>query len=209
MPWLKAIPAALKLVPSWVWYLLLGAIACHFALAWHAGKVRAHDQAVIAARDAQWQKRLDSEHAAAISYRTKYEQAQAELSQTLKEKHDAQVRSNASDASDLRLRGPGKAAAPDCGPGYHPSPPAAVVRPERDTAGADVAAGQVPSADGVAGVPVAAGSTVRDQSFAIVPWSWLVDRAQEFDNLLDEVKTDHEWHRQHEAEWEKMRAGKP
>lgn len=192
----------LKSVPRWAWIALAVIALLVAGIIWHQRHLRAHDaalvKATIATRDQQWRDALAKAHSAAIAARTRHEAAAAKISTTLKGQHDAQVRSNASDARDLQLRGPGKAAA-NCGFGDHPGVPAAAGQPGRPAGGAGAAAGQVPAADGLAGLPA--------ERFAIVPWSWLVEEvAQPADDSRTEVLTWRNWYAQQFTAWERMRA---
>jgi hypothetical protein len=167
------------------------------AIIWHQHKLHAHDAALVKAtiekRDQQWHDALAKAHATAVAARTKHEAAATKISTTLKGQHDAQVRSNASDARDLQLRGPGKAAA-YCGSGDHPGVPAAASRP--------AGPGSAPGA--------AAGSLPANDRLALVPWSWLVDEvARPADDSSAEVLTWRNWYAQQAAAWERMRSQAP
>jgi hypothetical protein len=206
-------------VPKAVWEALTVAAYALALIAAHQHYVHAHDQALvkatIARRDGQWLDQLAKSHAAAVAARTKTEAAAAKISTDTKGIHDAQVSHNAVDARDLQLRGPGKAAAAAyCGPGGHPGVPAAAGRHVEAAAGADAAAGEVHPGNGLAGVPQApvgnqpgpATSESGAPALAVVPWSWLVDRGQEFDDLLAEATAWRTWHPKEAALLEKMRS---
>jgi hypothetical protein len=204
--------AFVKRVPRWVWIALAIVLALVAVLIWHQHKVRAHDAALVKAtidkRDRQWRDQLAKSHAAAIAARTRHEAIATKISTDTKGIHDAQVRNNAASAHDLQLRGPGKAAAANCGPGYYPGVPAASGRPEQYSSGADASAAEVHSRNGVSSVSVAPGGVLRapGSDFAVVPWSWLVDRGKEFDDLLADDRAFRTWYPKEAAEWERMRA---
>lgn len=197
MTWLTAIPGALRLVPRWVWLALAIAIAWHFALSWHAGKIRAHDVAVIAKRDAQWQTRLDAAHAAALDWRGQAERAGAEIATMKRKLNDEENRRIRAAADDLRLHGPGKAAAPaNCRPGDRAGLSAG--------AGRSDAAGR-PSNDAPAAVPAGDGSA----DWAVVPWGWLVGRGEQADVGRAEVLTWRGWYADQVAAWNRLRSQAP
>jgi hypothetical protein len=201
MTWLTAIPGALKLVPRWVWYALLAAFAWHLALSWHAGKVKAHDAAIVAAHDAQWQVRLAAERDHALAVARNAEQTAAKINAKLKDSHNAQVRHNAADADDLLLRGPGAAAsAAHCRPVDRPGFSAGAGQPRGGGDAGGAAASSLHPADGLSGLPAS--------DFAVVPWSWLVDFARQADDSRAEVLTWRDWYDRQAAAWDKMRAQK-
>lgn len=166
---LTAIRAGLGLVPRWIWLLLAAAFVYHFALSWHAAQVKAHDQTVITARDAAWQKRLADERAAAIAWKGRFDAQLAEISRLQRKVTDEQNRRIAADATALRLRGAGAAAAPaNCRPGA--------------AAGlAGVASGHVAQPGAAADAPAAMPAGDGSGQWAIVPWNWLVDVVSERD----------------------------
>ena len=168
-------------VPSWLIYAALGALAIGGALLWHGHAVKvARHEGVVAGRaeaDAAWQGAFDKMHDAADLFRTAYERRSSQLADELRKSHDQKVLDNARLADALSLRGPGKAAS-RCGPG-------------RDTGLSAPAGGhgQAPASPDAPRDPVPA-----EDGFAIVPWGWLVERAQERDDLLDEVLTWRDWY---------------
>jgi hypothetical protein len=191
MTWLRAVPGALGLVPRWVWYALAAALAWHFVLAWHRAEVRAHDTEILAARDAQWQARLDELRDHSIATARNAEAQAAKINTKLKDIHDAQVRSDATDAHDLLVRGPGKAAAPaGCRPVGAAGIPGAAGGPERADRAADPAANPLHPDDGL----------------ALVPWSWLVQEVgQPADGSRAEVIAWRGWYGDFSAWWEDYR----
>lgn len=196
-----------KRAPRWAWiaFAVVAALVGGYFL--HQHKAHAHDTALVKAtidkRDQLWRDALAKAHAGAIASRARTEAAGAKISTTLKGKHDAQVRSNASDARDLQLRGPGKAAV-DCRLGDHPGLPAAAGQPGRPAGGANAAAAEVHPADRLAGLPAGARG-----DFAVIPWSWLVEQGREADDSRAEVLTWRAWYDQQAAAWERMRSQTP
>jgi hypothetical protein len=207
MPWLTAIPGALKLVPKWVWYALALALAWHFALSWHRGQVKAHDADIVAARDAQWQARFDAMRAKADDVRRKAEALSAQISTTLKDQNDATNRHIAVDAGDLRLRGPGAAAAIGCRPGDHPGLSAAAGQP--GAAGDQrphAAASALPGGNRRTDVTPVPGAGISDDAQAAVPWRWLVGRAEQADLDRAEVLTWRDWYARQTEAWQRLRS---
>lgn len=201
--------AALAKVPSWVWYLLAGALAIGIAMFLHHGAVKRHDKALvqttIEARDKLWQARFDAERAQALKITQAATALQAKITANAKEKHDAQVSNNAALAHDIGLRGPGKAAAIGCRPIPYSTLPTAPGGPQQSAPGANAPTAQVPADDGIPGMPIAASGAVRDSSLALVPWSWLTVQGQSFDDLLAEDHAWRDWWPKQQAVYESMR----
>jgi hypothetical protein len=193
MPWLTAIPGALRLVPRWVWYALAAVLAWHFALTWHARQVTAHDRTVIAARDAQWQARFDQMRQSALAWKGEAEVRAANISTLTRKLNDEENRRIAADADGLRVRGPGAATAAGCRPVDRPALPAAGGQPGAQPGPGAHAAAAVPAGDGL----------------AVVPWDWLVDVVEQADGNRAEVLTWHAWYDQQAAAWETMRQHPP
>lgn len=187
MGWLKAAGAAMKLVPNYVWYALFGALALHFALGWHSGKVKAHDAATIAARDAYWNDRIQAVAKQAAGIRDKAENTARQITEKVRTDNENQARIIAADAGALRLRGPG-AASDDCR--------------SVDHSGIPVAAG---GAGQGGGAGAAARPQVPDGDRASVSWRWLVNSAEQADLNRAEVLSWRSWYQQQAAAWEKMR----
>lgn len=197
MTWLTAIPGALRLVPRWVWLALACAIAAHFVLAWHAGQVKAHDQSIVAARDAQWQARLDQMRRDADAWKAKAEGLQRTISEQQRKLNDEENRRIAAVDADLRLRGPGQAAAPaGCRPVNPAGVPAGAGRPEPRADAADAAGSGMSGEDG-------------QTQWAVVPWRWVVGRSTESDLNRAEVLTWRSWYQQQWKAWEQLRQAPP
>jgi hypothetical protein len=146
---------------------------------------------------AEFQKTLARESAQAKTDRQALESVQAENANLERKAHETVVANDAADAAALRLHGPGLAAAGNCRPVDHPGPSAA--------AGGHIEAAPVAD-DAGPQVPPANGQGLSDGD-AIVPWSWLVARAQEHDDLLDTERTRRDDDVKQRAAWEKFRAG--
>lgn len=144
---------------------------------WH-GKGKALDQRdkaradLILLRDDIAQAQTD-----AHNWKLAHDGHASTISKLKGELYEQELRRNAAVATDLRLRGPGKAAT--C-PGREFNPGMAIT-PDRQggtPAQPDAPGNQVPARDG----------------FAVVPWGWLVNRAEDHDRLLSEVKIWRSWH---------------
>jgi hypothetical protein len=186
---IASIFGAFKLVPRWIWYLLAAALAWHFALAWHAGRVKAHDRDVIATRDAYWNARIVELAEKAQRIRIDAEARAAEITEKVRSNNESQARVIASDAGALRVRGPGQAAATSCRSVDHPGLPATASGARADGGLADDAGPAVPSSDR-----------------ATVPWRWLVNRAEQSDLNRAEVIAWRDWYQAQAAAWANLRA---
>lgn len=171
---------------------LIGAIALGLAVwgavAWHGGKadaaIKSAVDAALTRRDAEWQASFDSMKNTAGIWKGRAKAASGKLADERKARHEEDLRRIGALADDLRLRGPGQAAAGACRrPGSDPALRAATGGYIAAAAGPDAPGDRMPAQDG------------RDQ-FAIVRWDWLVRRGEEFDALLSEATT---W-RAHDAE---------
>lgn len=179
---------ALKLVPKWVWILLAAALVWRFALGWHSGQIKEHDRQVIAERDAYWKTQIAAVHAEAVAVRRQAEAVSAQITEKVRTDHESETRAIAADAGALRVRGPG-AASVSCRPSDHP--------------GVSVAASGAGRGPAVAN---AAGSEAVTGAGAVVPWNWLVNRAEQHDALRAETLAWRSWYQQQSTAWEKMRA---
>jgi hypothetical protein len=162
-----------KGLPSWAWIAAAAVAALVGGTFLHQHKAHQHDTALvkvtIAKRDGQWMKRLADEHAAGRAWKGQAEAQLTKVAQLQRKLTDEETARIAADATALRLRGAGKAAAPA---GCRPVDPA---RLPAATGGHVAQPG--PAAD--AGTEVPAGDG-QDQ-WAIVPWDWLVDVVSERD----------------------------
>lgn len=188
--------------PRVLWAVL--ALAAIFALVlWHNHAVNAArsegHKAGATESDVKWQTAFDTMHTAALDWKRAYELTGDKLADELRNAHDQTLDRNAADAADLRLRGAGKAAA-RCGPGSNTFMAQGPGGQGPDPAGSGAPAGPLPAENG------------PDQ-FAIVPWSWIVQQAEEHDSLLDEVKTWRAWddaqRKAHDDAVEKLKAMQP
>lgn len=109
----------------------------------------------------------------------------AGISAQLRKANDEESRAIHGDAGTLRLSGPGRAV---CRP-VAPAAPGGRVAPVAK--------------------PDAAGPALPPDDSAAVPWSWLVDRAEEHDELLAEVKAWRQWHDQVLQAWPKNTGAAP
>lgn len=164
---------------------LIGALALALlawaAISWFDGQLDQARREGRAAADTEWRVAISAANEAARQWKTAYEFKAAEVATYRRSAHEKALARNAAAADDLRLHGPGRAAAGDCksidraGYGTATGGPAATAARPHDPAS------PLPPADG------------PDQ-FAIVPWIWLTGRARDFDDLRDEVITWRTWY---------------
>ncbi len=129
-------------------------------------------------RDAAWQGAFDLMKQTSEKWKAGFEAKARALADEERKHHEQDLRRNAAVADDLRLRGPGAATAPRCRPIGDPGPGTAASGAVSAPAGPDAPGPDVPA----------------DGGQAIVPWGWLVQRAQEHDDLLSEVSTWRRWY---------------
>ena len=184
-PMLRAsLGGLIKGLPRGVWYALAAALVLLGAWWWHAHAVSsaraAGEAAGRAAADKDWNAAFDTMKAAADQWKRNYQASSAQLARTIGERHVQEIATNAAAADDLRLRGPGKAAA--CrGPGGDPGLAARTGRSDPAGPPGDAAPGGVPAPD-------------RPTDWAVVPWGWLVNEAEEKDALRSEVTGWRSWY---------------
>lgn len=194
---LTGVRAFVERVPRWVWIALAIAAILVAGWIWHGRQMAAHDAdltaRVTAARDAQWQKRLDDAHADALRQRGDFDAAAKHITELQRKLTDEENRHIAADRADLRLHGPGKAAAaPGCRPGDHPGLAGIAGRPVAQPGPAAHAGTEVPAGDGPG-------------QFAVVPWNWLVDVVAERDAFRIEAIGWRTRDYMLAQEWERMR----
>lgn len=173
-------------IPPRVLWALVAMAAILGAVLWHNHAVESAREAGVEAgklaRDSYWKDEIAFQREAARNWKTAVDHKSATISILKGQLHDQELRDNSAVADDLRLRGPGKAGA--CpGRGGDPGVPARAGANGQPAAPADAPPGEVPDGD-------------RN---AIVPWGWLVARAEDHDELLSEVKTWRSWHRDQQA----------
>lgn len=122
----------------------------------------------------------------AVDLKTKIDTLSSSLTAVIKERNDEQNRRIAADVSALRLSGPGKAVCPG-----NPGAAAAPVRQQQAAAAAD-----------------APGSPLPPSDRAAVSWAWLVQRAQEHDELLSKVQSVIDQRSRLEQSWPQAEAPK-
>jgi len=135
-----------------------------------------------------WKAADERDHATAVNYRRQLdteteknkaaEKQTAQISKQLRDRTDEENRRIAGDADTLRLRGPGKAVCPGV-----PTSPSGHEQAAPDTN--------------------VAGPSLPTDERAAVPWDWLVQRAQEHDELLNENKAWRDWRDQVLKVWPK------
>lgn len=173
-------------IPGWVWkaaaaLLLLGGLYW-----WHSSAVSsAYDRGEVAGKAAEkkeWQVAFAAMKRAAYHWRDEAEAGSDRITELTGALHDQNRRDINARADDLRLRGPGKAAA--CGrPGADPSLSSSPGGQGSATSPADAPPDRVPAPD----------------RFAIVPWGWLVKSGEDHDELRNEVMTWRSWHDKQKA----------
>lgn len=186
----------LQSIPPRIWYALAIMALLFGVIWWHGSQVNAARKEGKQAGRAEVQAELELWKQAARDWKRATDSKSQTISILTGERYNEDLRRNAAVADDLRLRGPGKAAA------CHGS--------RRDTGVAGAAGGPespAPSPDAPRG-PVPAGD-----GFAVVPWGWLVERAEDHDRLLAESKAWRSWYdgqrRVHEAAVAALRAKMP
>lgn len=191
LPGLRAAVAGIcRAIPPKVW-LALACIALLAGAVWYHG--RAVDRARAEGREAanlQWQGAFDTAHRAALQWRAAYQDTSTRLATIRKEAHETERRRIAADADTLRLRGPGRAAAPVCGridpAGLSPAP-GGPERPDRP--------GNAPLAPLPDGEPM-----------AIVPWRDLTRWGEQADQWRSEALTWRTWYYEQRAAHDAARA---
>lgn len=182
-PALRSVLAGLlgQIPPRVIWALvamgmILGAVLWYN----HAiGRAFANGrEAGVTEANAKWKAAFDQQRRASLQWKRNYQEQSALLTSQIGERYAQDLRRNDALADDLRLRGPGRAAA--CSGSVH-SP-----RVASGTGGHD----ETPSGPNAPGDQVPA-----DDRNAIVPWGWLVRKAEDHDDLLAEVNA---W-RSHDA----------
>ena len=166
--------------------VLWAVVAIFGAVLWHGHVVDvARKDGVKAgklAANAEWKAAFDTQRAASQQWKRNFEARGSRINDLIGAQHDQNLRDIGVFADDQRLRGPGKAAAcsrPGADSGLSSGPGAG----GRPIAPADAPADQMPAGD----------------RRAIVPWGWLVTRAEEHDQLLSEVTAWRSWHGQQKA----------
>lgn len=171
---LAVIGGVLKAIPPKVWLALAALAFVCGLLWWHNHEVKAaYNRGYATAtveRDAKWSASFDTMHGAAQTYAAAFNQQSATLSNQIGARHATELRAIAARADDLRLRGPGRAAA--C------ARPGAVAGLSPATGGREPSGGTVD--DGVAGLP-------DETPMAIVPWPDLIQRGEDADANRAEV----------------------
>jgi hypothetical protein len=153
----------------------LGCIGLGIALVWCASWGN-HWKAVATERQASLVK-LHATLDAETAKNKAAEKQTAQISKQLRDRTDEENRRIAGDADTLRLRGPGKAVCP-----AFPSGPSNGEGPTK---------------------PDVAGPALPPDDRAAVPWGWLVQRSEEHDQLLNEVRAWRDWHEQVLKVWPK------
>lgn len=188
----------LKFLPSWLWIAICGAVGLGALTVLHNRHASKQIEAAFNRgwdeRDKQYNVAVVKAKAEAQLWKERYEKSAADLTALRSETHAQNLRDIAADADDLRLRGPGAAAAGSC------------ARPG-DRAGSATTPGGSESTAGPADAPVA--PLPAEQPLAVVPWGDLVRRAEEHDALRDEALTWRTWYLDNAAALAKAKSELP
>lgn len=201
----SAVGGVLGRIPPRVWGAV-AVMALIFGLAWYHGHAvnaarSAGRSAGIAETNAAWDKAQAEWQRAAGQWARNVEARDRAIAEEERHRHDQTVRANRAVADALRLHGPGRSAALCVRPPADPGLPAAAGGPAGAPAGADAAGPGLPAGD--------RDGPGRERQWAIVPWSWLVERANDLDDLRSKVDAYNRWYLRSQAEWEKARADGP
>lgn len=183
----------LTAIPPKVLYALLGVIALTFAVIWHGHEVKQVKAAAFTAGRTAGITEMRASYdklKAAFDLEAQTSQKRAAIiSETERQLHEQDLRRNALAADDLRLRGPGKAAARICRPDVAAGLPGRPGGPQITPAAPSPAGPEMPTGD-------------RE---AVVPWGWLVRTVQEHDDALDENAAWRRWYPQQAAEFDRLK----
>lgn len=177
----SAVSAFFGKVPVWLRWTLLALLIAAAGLWWHR---HAAHKAIAAAEKRGADAAYANVAKQASELASKADTLNRSLSAKIRSRTDEETRRIAADADALRLRGPGAARC------------AAVASLPRSASGHVEAAA---NAD-------AAGPALPPDDFAAVPWGWLVNRSEEHDALLAEVKGWRSWHETFKREWDRWNA---
>lgn len=174
-------------VPRWVWLTLTVVIALVAAVLVHQHYANKRIAAAYAQgktdANKEWSAAFESMRKISETWKKRYEDKSDAITKHLGDDHEKTIRDNAARADDLRLHRPGQASAAYC-------------RPGGDTRISVLPGGQIETpAQPDAPRP----AMPAEDGFAIVPWGWLVQRAEEHDALLSEVTTSRLWHTEQET----------
>lgn len=181
----------LKAVPRWVWIAIAIGLALLGAYLWHQ---HAAGKALKAADQAGYDRAKAEDAAALKQLREKAAQATGAgraIADDTRSKNDETNRAVRADAADLLLRGPG---ASRCRPVGNPAVPATGGQPQPAPAATDAARALLSVDD-------------RLTDGAVVPWRWLVARAEASDLDRAEVIAWRNWYQRQAAEWKKLTDG--
>lgn len=174
------IGGVLKAIPRPVWYAALAALALWLGWQWVQSEKRAAWKDGFTAgeklADTKWQCAFGQMERAARKWRDNYETRSDQLTDARRQNHENDLRRNADLADAIRLQGPGKAALSCPGGGTATGLAQITSGPGEAPSGPDAPAGPVPADN-------------RPGGFAIVPWTWLVERAKDHDDLRSRVQT--------------------
>ena len=178
-----AISRIVAAIPPKVWFGIAAAIALGLAFWLHQSHASQEIADARAAGKAEGIAEMRAEvakiHADAVRWRDNYQITADQLSTAKRRLFDDEIRSTAALADALRLRGPGKAAAPACGRSGDSAGPSA------NTSGHEPAGGPVDA-------PVAPMSP--DEPLAVLPWSGVTRFGEYHDEDRTEVLTWRSWY---------------
>lgn len=199
--------ALLARLPRDVWIALAVVALVVAGVVWHRHEASAALDAARAGQkasdEAAFAKKIEAARKQAQEIRRNAERLEATIAALNRRIHDEQVRDNAAHASALLMRGPG-AATSYCRPGDHPAASAGAGRRDASAPLGDASGPRVSPANGASVL-----ATGEAEQWAVVPWTWLVTRAQEHDDLLATEETRRRDGAQQRAAWERMRSQPP
>lgn len=178
-----AISRIVAAIPPKVWFGIAAAIALGLAFWLHQSHASQEIADARAAGKAEGIAEMRAEvakiHADAVRWRDNYQITAGQLSTAKRRLFDDEIRSTAALADALRLRGPGKAAAPACGR-------------SGDSAGPSASASGYEPTGGPVDAPVAPVSP--DEPMAVLPWSGVARFGEYHDEDRTEVLTWRSWY---------------
>lgn len=181
---IKLLLAKLKAVPWQVWAVVALVVLIGVGACVHGKQVKSHDKKVIEARDKFWNDKLDKAHLEAMSWKAQVEKKQDEINKLLGARHDEETTHINRDASDVLVRGPGKAS---CRQGNNSQ----VSRP----ANGSTTSGSINDS----------GPEVFAENRASVPWDWLTKRAQQLDQCESDKAVWFDWYDKQKANFDAPR----
>lgn len=183
MPGLRAVVFAfLGKLPWQIWVALAAVALLVGGYVWHGRAVKqAYDIAYAEGKETEkrrWEQAFQTMRLASETWKSNYEGAAKALTDERSAQHAEDLRRIAAGADDLRLRGPGRAAAPRCGSIAGARSATATGGSEGTAGGGDAPLPELPEPEGL----------------AIVPWGRLVEFGESHDAWRSEALTWRSWY---------------